>query len=217
MSTRVYIADDHKLFRDGLRELVNKDPNMHVVGEASDGQTVLRDLKKINPDVIIMDVSMPDLNGIEATRQIMLDHPELKILALSMHSDRSFVAQMLRAGAKGYLLKDAAAQELIHAINTVCSNLTYLSPKIAGSIVDSHVRHNTPPEESSAYTLLSGREREVLQMLAEGHSTKKTAEKLFVSVKTIETHRRNIMEKLAISSIAGLTKYAVREGLTSVE
>ena len=217
MSIRVYIADDHRLFREGLKELVNKDSNMHVVGEAEDGQAAIRALAKTNPDVVIMDVCMPDINGIEAARQILRDFPEIKILALSMHSDPNYVAQMLRAGAKGYLLKDSAAQELTEAVRTVSGNLTYLSPRVAGSVVDSHVRNHTPPGESSAYTVLSSREREVLQMLAEGNSTKAIADKLFVSVKTVETHRRNIMKKLAISSVAGLTKYAVREGLTSVD
>lgn len=217
MAIRVFIADDHKLFREGLKELVNKQPQMNVVGEAGDGQSTFRMIRDVHPDVIIMDISMPDLNGIEATRQILAENPDVKILALSMHSDRRYVSQMLRAGAKGYLLKEAATEELATAVKTVCRNLTYLSPDIAGDVVDSHVRHRTEPEESSAYTVLSNREREVLQLLAEGNSTKETAGKLFVSVKTVETHRRNIMGKLEIHSVAQLTKYAVREGLTAIE
>ena len=217
MSTRVFITDDHKLFRDGLRELIDKQPNMRVICEAGNGQDTIRHLRDLRPDVVIMDVSMPDLNGIEATRQILREDPDIKILALSMHTDRRFVSEMLRAGAKGYLVKAAASDELTQAINTVCRNLTYLSPDIAGDIVENHVRHHTAPEESSVFTVLSDREREVLQLLAEGHTTKKIASKLFVSVKTVETHRRNIMGKLELHSVAELTKYAVREGLTSIE
>ena len=217
MSTRVFLADDHKLFREGLKELVNKEPSLRVIGEAGDGQTAIRMLRDLNPDIVIMDISMPDLNGIEATRQILSMNPDIKILALSMHSDRRFVSEMLRAGAKGYLIKEAAADELALAIKTVCRNLTYLSPDIAGDIVEDHVRHNTAPEESSAYAVLSNREREVLQLLGEGNSTKDTAAKLFVSVKTVETHRRNIMRKLNAFSIAELTKHAILDGLTELE
>ncbi len=216
MSIRVFIADDHELMRAGLKEIVESQDGMHVNGEADNGQATIREVRKTKPDVVIMDIGMPDLNGIEATREILRDNPDAKVLALSMHSEQHYITEMLRAGAHGYLLKDSAVNELARAIKTVCRNTTYLSPAIAGKVVDGHVRNPGEEEGGDTYRLLSGREREVLQLLAEGNSTKDTAAKLFVSVKTVETHRRNIMHKLNAFSIAELTKYAVRDGLTEL-
>ncbi|MFW5893879.1 MAG: response regulator [Verrucomicrobiota bacterium] len=217
MSIRVFIVDDHELMRAGLKEIVESQPGMHVNGEAASGQATIREVRKTKPDVVIMDVSMPDLNGIEATREILRENPDAKVLALSMHSEQNYITEMLRAGAHGYLLKDSAVSELARAIKTVCRNKTYLSPTIAGDVVDGHIRHPGDDEGGNCYRLLSGREREVLQLLAEGNSTKEIAAKLFVSVKTVETHRRNIMHKLGAFSIAELTKCAVRDGLTELE
>jgi DNA-binding NarL/FixJ family response regulator len=213
MNLKVLLADDHKIVRDGFRTLLAKNPKLTVVGEAENGRATVHLAKKLAPDIIIMDVAMPDLNGMEATRQIVADSPGLKVIAVSMHSDRRFVAEMLKAGASAYLSKDYAFDELENAIRTVVANKIYLSPDISGIVVDSYVRH-TPKPESSAFSLLSDREREVLQLLAEGKTAKEIADQLHVSIKTVETHRTNIMTKLNIHRVAELTKYAIREGLT---
>jgi len=216
MATRILLADDHKIIREGLRTLIEKQSDMKVVDEAEDGRTTVRLANELQPDVVIMDISMPDLNGIEAARQVSIDCPGMKIVALSMHSDRRFVIEMFKAGASGYMLKDCAFEELARAIRVVMANRIYLSPSISDKVVSEYIR-NLPPEEESAFSALSHREREVLQVLAEGFSTKEIAAKLSVSTKTVETHRQNIMHKLSIFSIAELTKYAIREGLTSLE
>jgi DNA-binding NarL/FixJ family response regulator len=189
---------------------------MQVAAEACDGRTTVQLVRETMPNVVIIDIAMPDLNGIEATRQIVNDSPGAKIIALSMHSDRRFVLRMLEAGASGYLLKDSAFEELALAINTVVGGKIYLSPAIAGVVVEDFVRHS-PQTSAQITTDVTPREREVLQLLAEGRTTKQIASQLNVSVKTVETHRRQVMEKLDIHSVAELTKYAVREGLTSLE
>jgi DNA-binding NarL/FixJ family response regulator len=216
MAIKIVLADDHKIVRDGLRSLIEKQAGMQVVAEACDGRTTVQLVRELMPNVVIIDIAMPDLNGIEATRQIVNDSPGAKIIALSMHSDRRFVLRMLEAGASGYLLKDSAFEELALAINTVVSGKIYLSPAIAGVVVEDFVRHS-PSTPAQVTTDLTPREREVLQLLAEGRTTKQIASQLNVSVKTVETHRRQVMEKLDIHSVAELTKYAVREGLTSLE
>jgi DNA-binding NarL/FixJ family response regulator len=216
MSIRILLADDHKIIREGLRSLLEKDPELEVIAEAGDGTTTVKLARKLKPEVVIMDITMPDLNGIEATRQIMAELLNVKVIALSMHSDRRFVVGMLKAGASGYLLKDCAFDELIHTVHTVVKNRTYLSPRITNIVVDDYLRH-VSTTNSSVTSVLTAREREVLQLLAEGKTTKQIADHLYLSVKTIETHRRQIMVKLDIHSIAELTKYALREGLTSLE
>ncbi|OHB58053.1 MAG: DNA-binding response regulator [Planctomycetes bacterium GWF2_50_10] len=217
MAVKILLADDHKIVRDGLRSLIEKQPNMQVVGEACDGRTTVSSVRELMPNVVIIDIGMPDLNGIEATRQITQDNPNIKVIALSMHSDRRFVLRMLEAGASGYLLKDSAFDELSLAISTVVAGKIYLSPAIAGIVVEDFVRHSPSNVAGPVSIDLTPREREVLQLLAEGKSTKQIASHLNVSVKTVETHRRQVMEKLDIHSVAELTKYAVREGLTSLE
>jgi DNA-binding NarL/FixJ family response regulator len=216
MSIRILLADDHKIIREGLRSLLEKDPELEVIAEAGDGTTTVKLARKLKPEVVIMDITMPDLNGIEATRQIMAELLNVKVIALSMHSDRRFVVGMLKAGASGYLLKDCAFDELIHTVHTVVKNRTYLSPRITNIVVDDYLRQ-VSTTNSSVTSVLTAREREVLQLLAEGKTTKQIADHLYLSVKTIETHRRQIMVKLDIHSIAELTKYALREGLTSLE
>ncbi|MBI3951159.1 MAG: response regulator transcription factor [Acidobacteria bacterium] len=216
MSLRILLADDHKIVRDGLRALLEKQSGLAVVAEAQDGRTTVRLARELAPDVIIMDISMPDLNGIEATRQIRTELPRIKVIALSMHSDQRFVTEVLKAGACGYLLKDCAFEELTTAIRTVMANQIYLSPQITGVVLDHYLRQALQTEVS-AFSVLTEREREVLQLLAEGQSTKEIASSLHVSVKTIETHRQRIMEKLHRHSLAELIKYAIREGLTSLE
>jgi len=215
MTTRIILADDHRIIRAGIRNLLDQEQDLAVVGEASDGREVIRLNQDLQPDVLIMDITMPNLNGIDATRQIIKQNPETKIIALSMHSDHHFVAEMLQAGATAYLLKDCVSDELVQAIRLVCQGKTYLSPEIASLLVKDY-RSQVQQTTTSKSETLSPREREVLQLLAEGNSTKNIAEKLFLSVKTIEAHRAQIMRKLDIHNVAELTKYAIREGLTSL-
>lgn len=214
MKTRLVIADDHKIVRDGLVALVHTVPSLEVVGEAESGRAALEQARQLRPDVVVMDIAMPDLNGVDATRQILAEVSDVRVVALSMHSDRRYVTGMLEAGASGYLVKDSAFEELARCVETVMQGRTYLSPRIAGIVVDDYVQRLSPEERSQT---LSPREREVLQLLAEGWSTKQVAGRLNVSVKTIESHRKRIMDKLDLHSIAELTKYAIREGLTALE
>ena len=216
MKTKVLLADDHAIVREGLRMLLARESDMEVVGEAADGRAAVELAKKLSPDIVIMDVAMPGLIGIEATRQILAASRSVKVVALSMHSDKRFVSEMLKAGASGYLLKDSVAQEVASAIRTVLSGKTYLSPAVTGVVVDEYVKRR-PGKDSSGFSVLSAKEREVLQLIAEGRTTKEIAAKIKVSVKTVEAHRQHIMEKLDIHSVAELTKYAVREGLTSLD
>ena len=215
MTVRILIADDHKILREGLRSLLEKQSEFAIVAEAQDGLSAISAAKKHKPDVAILDIGMPDLNGIEVTRKIRSEMAETKVIALSMHADRRFVMGILEAGANGYLLKDSAFAELILAVTAVARGKMYLSPSIAETVVKNSLEKLDHTEEGSS-VMLSGREREVLQMIAEGKSTKEIALKLFVSTKTVETHRKQIMDKLNIRTVAGLTKYAIREGLTSL-
>jgi two-component system response regulator NreC len=217
MTIRVLIADDHKIMLAGLRSLLEKQADLEVVGEAENGRKAVQMAQEKKPDVVVMDVSMPDLNGIEAATQIKESLPETRVIALSMHSDKRFVMGMLRAGAAGYLLKDCASQELANAIAQVAAGKKYLSPEITGVVIDDFLQGGSSEEGATVASALSAREREVLQLIAEGWSTKQIASHLYVSIKTIETHRRQIMKKLDLHSIADLTKYAIREGLTSVD
>ncbi len=216
MSIRIILADDHKITRQGLRSLIDENDDMEVIAEAENGRDAVELAKQLKPDVIIMDVSMPDLNGVEATRQIVQDNPQMKIIALSMHSDTLFVSEMLKSGASGYLLKDCAFEELEQAIRTVTESKAYLSPSISGIIVEDYL-HRLSKAELSTAEVLTDREREVLQLIAEGQSTKQIALKLHISAKTVETHRRQIMNKLDMHTVAELTKYAIRKGLTALE
>jgi two-component system response regulator NreC len=211
MSTRVLLADDHKITRQGLRSLLEKQPDIEVVAEAENGREAVRLAAEVAPDIIIMDLTMPDLNGVEATKKILSQSPDIKIIALSMHSDALFVTEMLKSGAAGYLLKDCAFDELARAIKTVMENKSYLSPSISGVVVEDYIHRLSTTDFKSA-DILSDREREVLQLMSEGKSTKQIAVKLHISVKTVETHRRQIMRKLDIHTVAELTKYAIRKG-----
>jgi len=196
--------------------LLEAESDMEVIGEADNGRKVLKLAQEMLPDVIIMDLSMPELNGIEATRQILSGSPAVKVVALSMHSDSLFVLNMIRSGASGYLLKDCALEELVKAIRTVVSQKTYLSPGVSDIVIKDFVT-GWQTTSTSAFTVLSAREREVLQLMAEGKSTNQIADGLCVSVKTVEAHRKQVMTKLGIHSVAELTKYAIRQGLTSLE
>lgn len=216
MKVRILLADDHQIMREGLKALLEKHSSMEVIAEAENGIETLEIARREKPDVIIMDIAMPDINGIEATRQLKSEMTDIKIVALSMHSDRRFVTEILKAGASAYVLKQSAFKDLEKAIKTVMVNRTFLSADILETVVDDYVSQLTK-SEYEAYKQLSDRERQVLQLIAEGNSTKEIAFKLHVSVKTIESHRQNIMTKLRIHNLAGLTKFAVREGLTSLE
>jgi len=216
MSIRILLADDHRLVRQGLRSLIEKCSGMEVVAEAEDGREAVRRAREEQPDVIIMDIDMPGLNGMEATRQVIAALPGVRVIALSMHSDKRFVRGMLEAGAAGFLLKDCAFDELDTAIRTVASKKAYLSPGISGTVLQDYLGRAVS-DKPSAFSLLTAREREVLQLYAEGSTTREIADRLCLSVKTVETHRQRIMEKLEIRSVAEMTKYAVREGLTSLK
>jgi DNA-binding NarL/FixJ family response regulator len=213
---RILLADDHKILRSGLRELIEKQPRFKVVAEADHGKTAVQLCNQLMPDVVLMDISMPGLNGVEATRYIVRDCPKTKVVILSVHSARRFVSQVFKAGASGYLLKDCSFEDVVSAIMIVSAGGTYLCPKIATILRDDYLRYVTENEPDLS-ALLTSREREVLQLIAEGKNTKEIAFSLSLSVKTIEAHRLRIMDKLDIHNIADLTKYAIREGLTSEE
>ncbi len=213
MSVKIVVVDEHKILREGLSTLIAKQPDMEIVGEAKDGREALQLLEKLLPDLILMDVTMPNLNGIEATRKIKAKNPNIEIIALSLHSDRRYVLGMIDAGASGYLLKECAFEELVRAINTVMSKKKYLSPGISDILIDEYVKKTTT-DKPTIYSKLTPREREILQLIAEGKNTKEIARYLFISVKTVETHRRHIKKKLKVDGVAELTKIAIREGLT---
>lgn len=218
MSIRVLLADDHQIVRDGLKSMLANELDIQVVGEAENGRQALDIAREIKPDVVVMDIGMHDLNGIDATRRFTDEQPNVHVVALSTHSDRRFVSAMLAAGATGYLLKHGAFEDLATAIRMAAEGHTFLSAAVAGTVVEDYVRHLSAPAETPLPgPTLSSREREVLQLMAEGLSTREIAETLHLSVKTIETHRRQIMEKLGIYNVAGLIKFAVREGISSLE
>jgi DNA-binding NarL/FixJ family response regulator len=216
MRIKILLADDHKIVRDGLRAMIAGHPDLEVVAEAENGRTALHLVKQLSPDIVIMDISMPDLNGIEATRHIVADAPRVKIIALSMHSDGHYVKELFKAGASGYLLKECAFEELANAIHTVAADQIYLSPRITHVVINDYL-NKVPMAKNSVFSVLTAREREVLQLLAEGKTTKEIAFTLDLSTKTVEAHRQKIMEKSKLHSVAELTKYAIREGLTSLE
>ena len=216
MTIRVLLVDDHKMMRDGLRGLLVGVPDIEVVGEAADGRVALDLVRTLSPDVVVMDIGMPELNGVEATRRIRNEFERVKVVALSTHTDKRYVHHMLEAGACGYVLKIAAHDELLRAIRAASVGKTYLSPEIAGLVVERSTSA-TPGKDVSAYSTLGAREREVLQLVAEGKTSGETAKQMHISIKTVETHRRNIVQKLGLRGTAELTKYAVREGLTSLD
>ncbi|HQH71381.1 MAG TPA: response regulator transcription factor [bacterium] len=215
LKIKIVLADDHEIVRDGLKTLLEKERDFEVVGMAGDGQETIRMLSETEADIAVMDINMPNLSGVEATKQIQSEFPRVKVLILSVHTDSEMVGRMLEAGASGYLPKSCAAQELIEAVRMVMRNHTYISPKVSDSVI-AYLQRQPAPKDS-LFESLTVREREVLQLIAEGKSTKEIANQLHVSDSTAETHRLKIMEKLNIHSIAELTKYAIRKGLTSIE
>ena len=214
MTISVLIADDHKIVREGLKFLIGNSSGMEVVGDAENGRVALSMAKKLQPSIVVMDINMPELNGIDATSRLIELLPRTKVIALSMYSSKRFIQSMFKAGASGYLLKDCAFAELVFAITSVYSDKKYLSPMLVGMLIQDYMGQVGTIEAEPGLTL---REREVLQLIAEGISTADISKRLHLSVKTIETHRRRIMEKLEIRSVAGLTKYAIREGVTSID
>jgi len=217
MAVKVLLAEDHNLVRSGIRALLERAEGFEVVGEAADGKEAVRLVEKLEPDVVVMDVNMPGMNGIEATRGVLDKRPQTFVIMLSMHDDRRYIYEALKAGASGYLLKDAAFNELADAIKSVVSGKTYLSPSVADVALSDYVRRAHGEREGPGVELLSPREREVLAMIAEGKSSSEMGKELHISVHTIDTHRRKIMEKLEIHNLAGLIKFAIRHGLTGLE
>ena len=216
MSIKILLADDHAIVRQGLAGSIDLQAGMDVVGQAKSGLLAVKMARELTPDLIIMDISMPDINGMDATREILRDFPDIKVIALSMHSGKKFVSEMFKAGASGYLLKDCEFEELVNAVNTVMKGKSYITPEITDMVVDNYVK-SSADSKSSVFSDLTKREREVLQLMAEGLTTKQIGLKLHISPKTVEAHRLKVMDKLDIDNIAQLTKYAIQEGLTSPE
>lgn len=211
---RILLADDHTVVRQGLRKVLEECPDWRVVAEAADGRDAVRQAELLRPDVAILDVAMPLLNGVEATRQIVKHVPGVRVLVLSMHADEAYVTQILHAGAAGYLLKDSADVDLLHAVSVISEGQSFFSPAIARLMLDDYVKQRSgEPGIIDRYELLSDREREVFQLVAEGKTNKDIAALLFISTSTVETHRARIMEKLDVHSAAEIVLYAVRRGV----
>lgn len=208
---RILIVDDHQIIRDGLKGLINAEADMEVVGEAGDGQMAWQQAKELQPDVVLMDVSMPKLNGAKATERLKKDRPETKVLALTAHEDKGYIGQMLQAGASGYVLKIAAAEELIKAIRVVVGGGAYLDPAVADKVVSNYIRQKST-KQSARSGALTGREEEVLRLVAQGYINKEIAASLDISVKTVESHKTNFMEKLGLHSRAEIVRYALSQG-----
>ena len=216
MSIKIVIADDHKIIRDGICSLLEKHPNMEVVAEVDNGREAVEVTRQLAPDVVIMDISMPGLNGIEATRKITEYNPDIKVIGLSMHADVEYVSGLLKAGASGYILKECAFGEIVQAINAVVRNKYYICPEVAYVVIEGFKgKHVTQDRDDTS--LLTEREREILQLIAEGNSSKEIAANLNLSIKTVASHRQNIMDKLNCHDVVKLTKYAIRKGITSVD
>jgi DNA-binding NarL/FixJ family response regulator len=214
---RVLLAEDHTIVRKGIRSLLDEEPDIEVVGEAGDGREAVHKVKQLAPDVVLMDISMPALNGLEATRQIIKRSPKVKVLVLTMHTDEEYIFQFLQAGAAGYLVKKTVPTELVSAIHAVHNGDSFLSPAVSKTVIEEYVRHtrNSAPEDD--YDKLTGREREVLQLLAEGFTNKEIAQQLHISVKTAGVHRTNLMDKLLLHNLSDVTKYAIRKGIISLD
>jgi two-component system response regulator NreC len=210
---RIVLADDHTVMRNGLRLLLERQPNLQVVGEAADGRQAVALIEKANPDVVIMDIAMPNLNGIEATRQIINQNPRTAVAILSMHSDESYVIRALKAGARAYLLKDSAEADLLAAVRALMEGKSFFSPAISKILVEDYMRQLQSRGAEDTYELLTTREREILQLLAEGRTNKEMANMLNLSLYTVETHRTHILQKLNLHSVPELILYAVRKGI----
>lgn len=214
MSIRIVLADDHAVVRHGLGQALQQEEGFEIVGQVSDGRSTIDMVRELLPNIVVMDITMPGLNGIEATREIHKETPAVKVVALSMHTTLRYISEMFRAGASGYLLKGCDFAELVRAIRTVVDGKTYISPSISTVFV-TDLLHTENSDKSTAFSFLTQREREVLQLLSEGETTKQIGLRLHISPKTVEAHRLRLMNKLEIDNVAQLTKYAIREGLTS--
>ena len=212
---RIVIAEDHTILREGLRALLSREPNFEVVGEAEDGREAIRLVEQLTPDLILTDLSMPKMNGVEAIREIRKRAPETKILALTVHRTEEYILEVLQAGADGYILKDASSTELIMAIKSVLRGDRFLSPSVSHMVIEGYLEGRTTFETSSPWATLTKREREILKLIAEGHKNKEIADYLCISVKTVEKHRANLMRKLDLHSAAALTAYAMERGLVT--
>lgn len=213
MKTKVVIADDHAIVREGVRMILAKEKDIEVVGEAEDGQQALQLVETHKPTVVVMDISMPGMGGIEATQALKERHPEVAVLALTMHEDESYVFQLLRAGASGYVLKRAAAQDLVQAVRAAAKGEAFLYPSVARKVVEDYLKRVEAGEERERYDGLTEREKEILTHIAQGLSNQQIAEKLFISIKTVQTHRAHILEKLGLHDRTELVRYAIRKGL----
>jgi len=215
MSIRIVLADDHTILRQSLVKSFNEESDIEIVGEAKDGRSTVELARQLQPDIVVMDIEMPDLNGLEATRRITKDFPQIKVLGLSMHANDKYIREMFRAGANGYLLKNCPFEELVKAVRIIMQGKTFISSSIGDVVIKEYI--NTPEKNKSVFSILSEREREIMQLLAEGQTTKFIARQLHISPKTVEGHRLKMMGKLNIDSIAKLTKYAIQEGVTTPE
>jgi two-component system, NarL family, response regulator NreC len=213
MKIRILLVDDHTILRAGLKMMLNAQPDMDVIGEAHDGRQAIQESQRLHPDIVLMDITMPDMSGIESTRQIKKVLPDVKILILTMHENDEYVFQALRAGASGYILKEAADTELISALHVVQNGNFYLSPSAQSAMVGDYLQRVNSGEEKDSYSILTEREREILKLVAEGFTNNQIAERLVISPKTVDTHRTHIMDKLNLHSRAELVKYAMRRGL----
>jgi DNA-binding NarL/FixJ family response regulator len=219
---RVILVDDHSLVRAGIRSLIQNIAGVEVIAEANNGRDAIKLIDELIPDLVLLDIAMPELNGLEVVSRISKDNTETKVIILSMHTNEEYVVQALKAGAAGYLLKDSAPNELEIAVNAVIRGETYLSPAISKHVVDSYLRRisdvsSNREKEPDIYKQLTSRQREILQLIAEGNSTKEIATKLNVSIKTVETHRMQLMDRLEIHDVAGLVRYAIRMGIITVK
>jgi DNA-binding NarL/FixJ family response regulator len=214
---RVLLAEDHTIVRKGIRSLLDAEATISIVGEAENGRQAIEQVERLLPDVVVMDIGMPELNGLEATRQIKKRFPDVRVLILTVHTGEEYVLQILRAGASGYLIKQAAPTDLVFAIQAAYRGGIFLSPSISRKVVEEYVEQASTTEELDSYDRLTDREREVLQLIAEGHSTRQIADLLHVSIKTVETHRAHLTAKLDLHSTAELTQYAIRKGVISLD
>lgn len=213
---RLLVADDHKIFRQGIKKLLEEEPDLQVVGEAADGREVVKKAAELKPDIILMDIAMANLNGLEATKQIKKVLPESRIIMLTMHKNEEYVLQSFQAGASGYILKEGAVEELVSAIRSIHADKSFLSPTVSKTLVDAYLRKMETGKTETPFDLLTDREREVLQLIAEGFTNREVAKQLYISVKTVEAHRAHIMQKLNIHDIAKLVKYAIQKGLVDL-
>ncbi len=217
VSIKVFLADDHRIVREGFRLLLETQPDIQVIGEADNGREAVRQVVKLSPHIALMDIAMPELNGVEATRQICRDCPGVRVIILSMYSTSQHIFDALKAGARGYILKESAGEDLIKAVRTVHCGQIFLCSEISENIVGDYVRHRKMAETQGPLASLSAREREILQLLVEGKSNVRIAERLFLSPKTVETYRSHLMQKLGLNDLPALVKFAIQHGLTSLE